>query len=211
MKSFRLLSTLIVLSLVALSAFAQDDEKWRNFEVGLHGGLAIPTGDLSDWHDSLGATTGFDISLSGGYYFTNNICAGIYFDYDQFGMDGDWGLNYRLFKTGAYAKYAFSNESNFEPYFKVTGGISWPKFPTWITVDQNRLREQSYDPAFGFGGYLGVLWYSAEFGGLYVEAGYQYLMAKDTEADWHGEIYKMPSDINYLQIRSGITVFFGGE
>ncbi|PKK82874.1 MAG: hypothetical protein CVT49_11220 [candidate division Zixibacteria bacterium HGW-Zixibacteria-1] len=211
MKSFRLLLTLIVLSVIALSAYAQDDGKWRNFEVGLHCGLAIPSGDLSDWNDSLGAKTGLSVSLSGGYYFTNNICAGIYFDFNSFGMEGNWGLNYRLYNTGVYAKYALAGESNFEPYVKLTGGITWPKFPTWITVDRNVLREQSYDPALGFGGYLGIIWYTAEFGGLYLEAGYQNIMSKDTEADWHGQIYKMPGNISYLQIRSGVTVFFGGE
>ena len=158
MKSLRLLFTLIVLMAFSFTAYAQDDEeKWRNFEVGIHGGLSLPSGDLADWNDSLGAETGFNFSVSGGYYFTDRICTGLYFAYTQHGMPDGYDLNFRMFDVGGYVKYAFTNESLFEPYVKLTGGMIWTKFPTWITQDQNVLREQSYDPAFSFGGYLGVI------------------------------------------------------
>jgi len=213
MKSLRLLFALIALMAFSFTAYAQDDdeEKWRNFEVGIHTGLSLPSGDLADWNDSLGAKTGFNFSVSGGYYFTGNLATGIYMSYTQNGMPGDYGMKYRLVDAGFYAKYAFSNESNFEPYVKLTGGIIWPKFPTWITVDQNRLREQAYDPAMSFGGYLGMLWYTAEYGGLFLEVGYHNDFTEGTEADWHGEIYKMPSNLNYIEIRTGVTAFFGPE
>ncbi|HDL03625.1 MAG TPA: hypothetical protein ENH25_05785 [candidate division Zixibacteria bacterium] len=213
MKSLRLLFTLIALATFSITAYAQDEdeEKWRNFEVGIHTGLNIPSGDFADWNDSLGAKTGFNVSLSGGYYFTTDFCTGVYFSYTQNGMEGDWGQRYRLYDMGVYAKYAFSNESNFEPYVKVTGGIVYPKFPTWVTPERNKLREQSYDPGISLGGYLGILWYTAEFGGLFLEAGYHNDLVKDVEANYQGEVHKMPGDLNYIEIRTGITAYFGSE
>jgi len=213
MKSLRLLFTLMALVLFSITAYAQDEdeEKWRNFEVGITGGLSLPSGDLSDWNDSLGAETGFNLGIYGGYYFTADFCTGVYFTYTQEGMPEDWSLNYKFYDMGAYAKYAFSNESNFEPYVKLSAGVVWPKFPTWVTEEQNRLREQSYDPALSLGGYVGLLWYTAEYGGLYLEAGYHSNFTDGTGTDWHGEKYELDANANYMEVKAGIMVFFGSE
>jgi hypothetical protein len=36
-------------------------------------------------------------------------------------------------------------------------------------------------------------------------------LLKDVKADYHGEIYKLGGDVNYLELRGGLMVFFGPE
>jgi hypothetical protein len=202
---------LMLILALAVSAFSQDDdEKWRSFEVVAFGGLSLPSGSLSDWNDTLGAEMGFNLGLASGYYFTEKICAGIYFDYTQFGVE-DYSLNYRLYNAGVYGKYSFVGESNFEPYVKVSAGGVWPKFATWIGPDKNVLRELSYDPALNLGLHVGALYYTADFGGIFLELGYQMDMLKDAKGDYGGEEFKLADNVNYINIRAGVNVFFGPE
>ncbi len=209
-KKSALLALLLLLAL-ALSAFSQDDEeKWRNFEVEVYGGLSVPSGTLSDWNDSLGAKTGYNMGLAGAYYFTEKICAGTYFTYTQFNIK-DYTLSYRLYDGGLYGKYCFVGESNFEPYVKLTGGVVWPKFATWIGDDKNILRELSYDPALNFGLNIGMLYYTSDFGSIFVELGYNYDLLKDSQSDYAHDNFKLPDNANYINVRAGLTVFFGPE
>ncbi|UCD94582.1 MAG: outer membrane beta-barrel protein [Candidatus Zixiibacteriota bacterium] len=212
MKSLRLLLILIAVAGLSISALAQDEEeKWRNFEVTLNGGLTNPTSALTDWKDSLGAKLGFHLGGSGGFYFTNRICTGLYFSFAQMGMEGDWERNFKSYDFGGYLKYAFAGESNFEPYLKLSGGAVWPKYPIWVSPAQNKLREQSFDPGFGMAGYLGLLYYTSDYGGIFFEFGYHNDFLDGTETDYQGEIYTIEDDISYMDFRAGITVFFGPE
>lgn len=220
MKKLRLLLALTVLFAISISAFAQeeeDEERWRSFEITVNGGLTNPTGSLTDWEDSLGAKSGFHFGASGGYYFTERICAGLYFNYTQLKMDDDWSTsgdlnrNFRMYDAGIYVKYAFAGESDFEPYLKLTAGTNWPKFPTWVSPTRSILREQSYDPEASFGGYAGCLYYTSDYGGIFFELGYHNDLLKNTVADYHGEKYAIGDNANYFELRGGITVFFGPE
>jgi hypothetical protein len=212
MKRIIILFTLAFILLLAASAFAQEEEeeeKWRNFEVNVNSGLTQPGSFLSDWRDSLGAKVGFQLALSGGYYFTNNFCTGLYFTYIQMGIEGDWGRSIKMYNLGGYAKYAFTGESNFEPYAKVSAGVIAPKYPTWITSARNQLREQSYDPGFSSAVYAGLLFYTSDNGGLFFEAGYHYDFIKDASSDYSGDTIE--DNVNYFEYRLGISVFYGSE
>jgi len=204
------LALLLALSVSAMAQEDEDEEKWRNFEVTLIGGLNFPMSDFKDWTDSLGAKTGYNIGLSGGYYLTERFSFGAYFAYSAHGME-IYDLNYKLYDIGGYLKYAFSGESNFEPYFKVSAGAVIPKFATWVTQDRNLLRELSYDPTLSLGVYAGFLYYTSDFGSLYLELGYHNDMTEDVEGEYASETIKLASKINYLQLRTGITVFFGPD
>jgi hypothetical protein len=212
MKKNERLFTVAMIFLFAMSTFAQEEEeKWRSFEVTVTGGITNPVGSLSDWKDTLGASLGFHFGGGAGYYFNDNFCTGVYFTYTQMDTEGDWGTSFRMYDLGAYGKYAFTGESSFEPYLKFTTGINSVKFPTWVTLDQNRLREQSYDPGISAAFYGGVLYYTSDYGGLFLEAGLHYDPLKNAEANYHGELYTIGSNISYVEIRGGVTVFFGPE
>ncbi len=212
MKHFKRLLLVVAILMLALPTLAQE-EKWRNFEVVLHGGLAVPSSGLSDWQDSLGAKTGFNFGLEGGYYFTLKLCAGLYFNYTQTGMEGDWDRKFRMYDFGAYFKYAFAGESFWEPYLKMSVGLNSPKFPTFVAEpgDVPRLREQSYDPNMAAAIYAGLLYYTFDFGGVYFEAGYHYDFLEGTKANYHGVEYEIEENISYLDLRFGVNVYFGPE
>nr|MBN2277730.1 hypothetical protein [candidate division Zixibacteria bacterium] len=208
--------TVIILLSIAILGHAEDEEKWRNFEVAMDAGLTLPMGELSDWNDSLGAKVGYNIGTFGGYYVTNSMCVGIYFDYSRMKMEeppseGTWDRKFQMYNFGAYVKYAIVGESNFEPYVKLTCGAVWTKFPTWVTEDLNRLREQSYDPALSLGGYLGLMYYTSDYGAIFLEAGYRNDFTDGTEADYRGFISTINENLNYVEIRGGVTAFFGSE
>ncbi len=210
-KSKLILFTLLFLSL-AVSAFSheEEEEKWRNFEITGFGAFSIPTGAIKDWSDSMGAKTGISFGGAGGYYFSDNLCLGVYFQYSQLGME-IYERNHRLYDAGAYLKYAFTGESNFEPYLKVSAGALFPKFATWVGPIRTRLRELSYDPGFKGSLSAGLLYYTSDYGGIYIEAGYNYASVKDKEAVYHSEKYFFEDNANYLDIKAGILVFFGPE
>ena len=213
MKKAGILYTLIILFVVASISVAQDEERWRNFEVLLDVGLTSPSGTLADWKDSLGAKTGLNFGFSGAYYFRDAFCAGVYFHYTQLGIDSDedYGMNFKMYDVGSYFKYNFGGESLWEPYIKATIGVNSVKFPTWVTPSQRVLREQSYDPGLSLGGYLGILYYTSEFGGIFLETGFHQDPLKDTEANYRGEIYTIDDNLAYLEIKLGIAAFFGPE
>lgn len=219
MKSLRLFFISVAILALSIPAQAQEDEdRWRSFEVTIDGGLSFPSGTLKDWSDSLGAKPGFHMGAAGGFYFTDRICTGLYFTYTAMKMEHDWApdaaewdRHFRMYDFGAYAKYAFSGESNFEPYLKLSGGYNWPKYPTWVTPEQNRLREQSYNGGFSFAGYLGALYYTSDYGGAFLEVGYQNDFLDGTEADYQGYTYTIDGDPGRIELRAGITVFFGPE
>jgi hypothetical protein len=214
MKKTKLLFALAAILLLAVTVVAQDEGeeegKWRNFEVNIHGGLTQPGSFLSDWKDTLGAKLGINASLSGGYFFTNNLSAGLCFTYTQLGMDGNWDRVFRMYDFGAYAKYALTGESNFEPYGRLALGVNAVKYPTWVPPStRNRLREQSYEPGLSSALYAGLLYYTSYSGGIFAEIGYHYDFLKDVRSDYADE--SIGKNINYFEFRVGISVFYGVE
>ncbi len=220
MRNFRVLTILALTIFLAGNAMAQDDEaepKWRNFEVTLTGGFSLPTGDFKDWNDSLGAKTGHNFGGAGGYYFTNRLCLGAYFEYDQYALQAPndeidvSSMHYKLYKFGGYIKYALAGESYWEPFGRLRVGATFAKFPTWIGVENLRLREVSYDPEISVGLDLGLLYYTSDFGGVFIQASYNYERLENTVGTSFNRDYALPHNVNYIAIDAGVTVFFGPE
>jgi hypothetical protein len=177
--------------------------------VALFGGLSIPSSDITVVSDTLGAKENIHFGFTGGYYITDRVCGGLYFNYTRWGIESDHNRRFQGYDVGAYFKYAFVNESYFEPYLKASAGMLWPKYPTWVT--STNLREQSYDPGFSLGGYLGVLWYTSEFGSIFIEGGYHRDLIDGVTARNLGTTYEIEGDSPYFEITGGVTVFFGPE
>jgi len=211
MKKTGLLFTSILVLAFAITAFAQEEEAdWRNFEFTAHSGITLPTGSLKTWNDSLGAKTGLNFGGSGGLYFNEKFCLGAYFNYTQSPMNL-YNLHYKQYDMGAYAKYAFVGESNFEPYVKLSAGLDFAKFATWVDPANNRLREVSYDGGLAFGAYAGFLFYTSDYGGIFAEAGYHLANLKDNPGEHAGKEYYFKDNLKYLDIKVGVMVFFGPE
>jgi len=220
MKNFRVLMILALATAFAAGAMAQDDEedfKWRNFEVTLTGGLSLPMGDLKDWNDSLGAKTGHNFGGSGGYYFNNRLCVGGYFEYSQFSLEEPNSnidvseMHYKMYKVGGYVKYALGGESYWEPFARLRAGANFAKFATWIGDNTLRLREVSYDPEVSVGLDLGLLYYTSDYGGVFVQVSYNYERLENTVGESFNEDYVLPYNANYITLNAGVTVFFGPQ
>ena len=119
--------------------------------------------------------------------------------------------NYKMYDVGLYGKYAFTGESSFEPYIKISAGINFAKYATWVGDMKTTLRELSYDPAFSGAGYLGASLYTSDYGALFMEVGYHMDMLKGSPVEHGDEIYSFQMDINYIEVRAGVVVFFGPE
>jgi hypothetical protein len=214
-KKVSILTSLLAL-IFSSAVWAQDtteaetEEAWRTYEVTASFGISMPSGPLKDWGDSLGAKTGINFGGSGGYYLNDKVCLGVYFSYVQFPME-IYDLHYNLYDVGGYAKYTFPGESNLEPYLKLKAGADFAKFPTWVGENRTRLREISYGASLTMGLYVGALYYTSDYGGIYLELGYNYAKLKDNEAEYMGEYYKLGDNGSHLDIRAGMTVFFGPE
>lgn len=220
MRNFRVLIILALAIFLAGNAMAQDDEenpKWRNFEVTLTGGFSFPMGDFKDWNDSLGAKTGNNFGGAGGYYFNNRLCLGGYFEYAQFALEEPnteisvSTMHYKLYKVGGYIKYALVGESYWEPFARLRAGATFAKFPTWIGDENLRLREVSYDPEVSAGLDLGLLYYTSDYGGVFLQVSYNYERLEKTVGTSFDKDYILPHNVNYFSLNAGVTVFFGPE
>jgi hypothetical protein len=217
MKKSAVLISLAVFFIFALNAVAQDEdeeERWRNFEVAMQAGLGSPSN--IDWYDTLQAKLGMNFGGAGGYYINDRICFGAYFTYTQLEIDNKTAndvsdLHYKMYDVGLYAKYAFTNESNFEPYIKLSAGANFAKYPTWVGPTRTVLRELSYDPGLSSAIYLGSIYYTSDYGGIYLEIGYHQDWLQYNEGDYAGVTYVIPEDVKYIQAKAGVTVFFGPE
>lgn len=216
MKKSALFFILLMVLIFSANLYAQEEEeeKWRNFEVSMYGGLTMSSN--IDWYDSLAAKTGLHFGGTGGYYFTDKICLGVYFTYSQMGLEEPYGLdlrsqNYKMYNIGLYGKYAFSGESNLEPYIKLSAGANFPKFATWVGEFRTRMRELSYDPGFSGGGYLGLMYYTSDYGAIFIEAGYHMDLLQYNEGTYDEVTYVIPEDVKYAEVRAGVVVFFGPE
>lgn len=209
--------TLVFLLLFSLTAVAQDyEEEERDIlEFSVFGGGAIPGSTISDWMDTLGAKTGFDLGFDFGYFLKSNLVLGLNFTYSQFSIDADneaKSLHHRLYNPAVYLKYYFfGDNSDFAPYLKGHVGVDNPKFTTFIgNVGLPRYRELSYSPAFAFGGGAGLLYYTSYYSGLFVEVNYHRALSKDVTKTYEGMEYKFGENISLIDVHAGIVVFFGG-
>lgn len=216
-----------VLLLGSLNVSAQEEVVTKDvLEVTLYGGLGIPTGGISDWTtgpiDVLDqvyerpAESGWDIGIDIGYYITPKLTAGINFQYTQFGIDAPDSLagnhSHRLFNPNLYARYSFEGESFFVPYIKAHVGLENPKFST-LVYDENsadvKFRELSYDPALAYGLGVGLFYYTADYSGIYLEAGYHSAMTEDAEGTYQGQTYVFGENTGVFSLNFGVKLIVG--
>ena len=216
---------------------AQEDEERDILEVAIFGGLALPIGGITSWHDSIGlsASMGWDMGLEIGYFVTPNLVLGLNFTYYNIAISNEtepvltpdavnYGgpgvaflnlvnnpndLTHRLYNPSFYLKYYFFGESNLVPYLKGHIGIDNPKFTTKIRETPNpRYRSLSYDPVLGFGFGGGIFYYTSDYSGLFIDGNFHYSASKNAEKEYYDVTYKLDENIMYFDIRAGISVFF---
>ncbi len=230
MRKTSIVAAAFILLLFSGSLFAQDETEGRDvLEVAMYGGAAIPSGGLSTWTtgEEFGqsierkARTGFNIGLDIGYYLKPNVNLGISLIYSQFDAGEPTGLpidpaldkqRHRLYNPSLYLKYNFEGESNFVPFLKVRAGLDNPKFSTYVydnNTSQFKFRELSYDPAFAFGASAGLFYYTADFSGIYVEAGYHAGLTKNVKATYQDTEYKFNESTGVIWINFGIKLIVG--
>jgi hypothetical protein len=212
MRKASIVGFLSLIFIFSCSVMAQDDEERDVLEITLAGGLAIPGGGITDWNDGLDAATGWDFGIDFGYFFKDNITAGINFTYQQLNVDHPDASDtwHRLYNPNLYAKYYFPSESNWEPYVKAHVGLDNPKFTTFVlNVTQNRYRAISYDPALAFGFGLGLFYFTSDYSGLFLEANYHEVLASSIEAEYNNVIYEFNEDFSTININFGIRILIG--
>jgi opacity protein-like surface antigen len=215
MKKVTLLCVVFLLFAFNYTALAQDEVEEKDLlEANFYGGMGIPAGGIGDWHDSLGAKTGFSMGAEIGYYVKPNITLGLSFAYTQFGIDAKDDadkLHHRLYTPSIYAKYYFETNSNFLPYVKVHMGVENPKFTTFVgNLGGDRYREKSYDPSFAYGIGAGVFYYTADFSGIFLELNYHRAATKDSEAEYGGQKVKFGENLGLLDIHAGVRILVSG-
>jgi outer membrane protein W len=205
---------LVILLLLSVTAVAQEyeDEERDFLEFSFYGGLGIPSGGISNWQDSLGAKTGWQLGMDAGYFLTSNLVLGLNFTYMQFAVDNTNEaslLHHRLFNPAIYLKYYFFGESNFVPYLKGHAGVDNPKFATLLTeLPQPAYRELSYDPGFAFGFGAGAFYYTSDYSGLFLEVDYHMGLTDTAEKDYGGTVNVFGENIGLINIRGGLSVYF---
>jgi outer membrane protein W len=209
---------MVVVLGIGISASAQDDVVWDVAEVCFHGGLGIPAGGIGDFHDSLGATTGWSVGLDIGYFLRYNMVIGFSFKYTQLGIDPDMGIDaasqvenehHRLYTPSLYLKYYFYGESNFEPYLKGHVGVENPKFYTDRNKPTRKFMAVSYDPSLALGFGAGLFYYTSDFSGLYLEANYHWANTKEASRDYPSESVVFGDNLGLLDIHGGVRILIG--
>jgi len=222
MKKGSILIAVLVLLTVNLTVLAQDEER-DVVEMGFFGGLGIPGSGLTDWKTGdyeWAAKTGFDLGMDVGYFLRPNLVVGLNFIYTQFPVDTDTqfpndtggemsGHQHRLYNPNFYVKFLFEGESNWTPYVKGHVGLENPKFSTFVeNVAGNRIRELSYDPAIAFGLGAGLIYYTAYYSGVFIEANYHQAFSKNAEATYQDDLYEFGEDLSTFDIHFGIRILF---
>lgn len=212
----RLLTTALALALlVSAPVLAQDEEGYIKdlMEVNFFGGGGIPSGDIKDFSDTVGAGTGYNIGLEAGFFVTTSFVAGFNFTFTEFAVDDQanaGGLHHKLYNPNLYAKYYFLGQSDFIPYVKANAGLDFAKFTTLVASSSGpRYREISYDPVFSFGGGVGLFVFTTDFSGLFAEINYHRAVSSNAEATYQDVKYKLDSDIGLIDVHAGIRILIG--
>ncbi|HKK20960.1 MAG TPA: hypothetical protein VJ983_05755 [candidate division Zixibacteria bacterium] len=219
MKKLVIVASTLLLTFYAFGStvLAQEEVVEKDVaEVNFIGALSLPTGDTKNFGDSLGAKTGYQLGIDVGYIATLQLVTGFNFTYSQFGIDNSptdtkaTGLKHRLYNPNVYVKYYLNGQSNLQPYVRGSVGLAFPKFTTFVkNPNGDRYRQVSYDPALSYGVGLGLFYYTADYGGLYVEGNYMRASTKDVKANYEGNTYKFGSDLSFFDIRAGIRIVIG--
>lgn len=197
------------------SGLAQETDEKDFLEATIHGGLAAPTGGLSNWSDSLGAKSGFLTGVEVGYFLTPSIVLGLDLTYSQLGIDATGAAkerNHRFYNVAIYGKYYFFSESRFAPYLKAQAGVDNAKFATSVRDKDGgdpKFREMSYDPAFAIGAGAGLFYYTSDVSGFYLEANVHQGFTKNAKGTYQDNSYKFGESSTLFDLRGGLALFFG--
>lgn len=196
---------------------AQDQEGYVKdlMEVNFFGGGGVPSGEIKDFSDTVGAKTGYNLGLDAGFFITQSWVAGLNFTYTEFKIDDGAnapGLHHKLYSPNLYLKYYFTGQSDFVPYLKAQGGLAMPKFTTLVgNVGGKRYREMSYDPVFAYGAGAGLFVFTTDFSGIFAEVNYLRAASIDSKATYQGTDYTFNSDLDLIDIHAGIRILIGGS
>ena len=72
-----------------------------------------------------------------------------------------------------------------------------------------KFRELSYDPVIAFGGSAGLFYYTSDYSGLCLEAGYHLGLSEDVTGDFQSVDYDFAAKTGIIDIKAGINIFFG--
>ncbi len=181
------------------------------FEVSLGGGLAIPTGGFSNYWDSLGAKSGYELDLSGGYFLTPNLSIGLAFELAQFTIDNPINpQHYRLYTLGLYGKYFSGLDSKVSPYLRVQSGITIPNFSAPLAANPGKaFHESQFSPAFDALIGLGARISTSDGGGIFLEASYRFTKLGGNTSSFESETLVLPGDVSHIQLTIGFGFDFG--
>lgn len=199
------------------TGFAQETEEKDFLEATIHGGLASPTGAVTNWSDTLGAKSGFLAGVEVGYFLTPSIVLGVDLSYYQLGIDATDAASdrhHRYYNIALYGKYYFFSESRFAPYLKAQAGVDNAKFTTSVRDNNGgdpKYRDMSYDPAFAIGAAAGAFYYTSDVSGFYVEAGLHQGFTKNAKGTYQASSYKFGESTSMFELRGGIALFFGSN
>lgn len=209
--------TLVLALISANSVRAQEQEGYVKdlMEVNFFGGGGVPSGDIKEFSDTVGAKFGYDFGFDAGFFITQSWVAGLNFTYTAFKIDDVAkvpGLHHKLYSPNLYLKYYFTGQSDFVPYLKAQGGPVFPKFTTLVgSVGSKRYREMSYDPVFAYGFGAGLFYFTTDFSGLFVEANYLRAESSGSKVNYQGVDYSLGSDLNLIDIHAGVRILIGGS
>lgn len=215
MKKLVTIGAILMVILLPLAAIAQEDQEKDVLEFGVFGGLSLPTGSVTSFSDSLGAKSGFNIGIDGGYFLTPNLTLGGSMVYHQLGIKKYSVTNnqhHRLYNPSVYLKYHFFGKSNFSPYVRADVGAAFVKFSTFVLDDGDRkYREIGYHPGLSAGAGVGAFYYTSDYSGFFVEAHLTEGFTKNVTWDFQGQKYTFGENITVVDLRAGIQVFFGSK
>lgn len=209
--------TLVLALISANSVRAQEQEGYVKdlMEVNFFGGGGVPSGDIKDFSDSLGAKFGYNFGFDAGFFITQSWVAGLNFTFTEFKLEDGAnapGLHHKLYSPSLYAKYYFTGQSDFVPYLKAQGGLAFPKFTTLVENSEGkRYREKSYNPVFTYGAGAGLYVFTTDFSGVFIEANYLGASSSKTKATYQGSEYTFGSNLSMIDIHAGIRILISGS
>ena len=90
MRKWSWLLGVVMLMALGTGAIAQEEYEYRDVaEVLVYGGVSVPSGGITNFLDTLGAKTGWDVGVSAGVFLTPSLVLGLDFTYAQYGIDTD--------------------------------------------------------------------------------------------------------------------------
>jgi hypothetical protein len=206
----------LLLGAMPVTGWAEDQQEAPDvLEVNIFGGLGFPMGGVKTWSDSLGAKTGYNLGFHVGYFFTPNLVVGGTFTYDRFGIDTKdvyETQHHQLYSPAVYVKYHFFGGSDLVPFVEGQAGVDFVKFSATV-VDRGVpiYREIGFKPAAAVGIGAGLFYYTSDFGGLFVQAGYHHGFTKKAKKDYQGQKLEFGENLDKLSVMAGLQVFFGGK